>query len=67
MIFQDHVDRGTLKLESLKFCVLDAADEMLKTGFVDDVELILGIMITKILMILDKCTSMLENNFIAIM
>ncbi|KMZ57540.1 DEAD-box ATP-dependent RNA helicase 7 [Zostera marina] len=39
---KDHVDRGTLKLESLKFCVLDAADEMLKTGFVDDVELILG-------------------------
>lgn len=53
LIFQDHVERGTLNLKSLKFCVLDAADEMQKMGFMVDVELILGIMI-KILRILYK-------------
>lgn len=35
--------RGTLNLSSLKFRVLDEADEMLRMGFVEDVELILGI------------------------
>ncbi len=38
---QDHLDRGTLKLSQLKAVVLDEADEMLKMGFVDDVEKIL--------------------------
>lgn len=32
-----------LDLKSLKFRVLDEADEMLNMGFVEDVELILGI------------------------
>lgn len=37
----DHMRRGTLKLESLKALVLDEADEMLKMGFIDDIEWIL--------------------------
>jgi ATP-dependent RNA helicase DeaD len=38
----DHLDRGTLKLDSLKCVVLDEADEMLRMGFIDDVERILS-------------------------
>ncbi|WP_026376367.1 DEAD/DEAH box helicase [Aestuariibacter salexigens] len=38
----DHIQRGTLKLDNLKFLVLDEADEMLRMGFIDDVELILS-------------------------
>ena len=38
----DHIKRGTLKLGELKFLVLDEADEMLRMGFIDDVELILS-------------------------
>lgn len=38
----DHIRRGTLKLDSLKALVLDEADEMLRMGFIDDVEWILG-------------------------
>jgi ATP-dependent RNA helicase DeaD len=37
----DHVKRGTLKLDSIKHLVLDEADEMLRMGFIDDVEWIL--------------------------
>lgn len=39
---QDHFERGGLNLKTLKFRVLDEADEMLNMGFVDDVETILG-------------------------
>ncbi|MBT0585361.1 DEAD/DEAH box helicase [Alteromonas oceanisediminis] len=38
----DHINRGTLKLNELKFLVLDEADEMLRMGFIDDVEHILS-------------------------
>jgi len=38
----DHIRRGTLDLSSLKFVVLDEADEILNMGFIDDVETILG-------------------------
>lgn len=38
----DHIKRKTLKLDRLKFLVLDEADEMLRMGFIDDVELILS-------------------------
>ncbi len=38
----DHLERGTLDLSELRFCVLDEADEMLKMGFADDVETILA-------------------------
>ena len=37
----DHMNRNTLKLHDLKCLVLDEADEMLRMGFVDDVEWIL--------------------------
>ncbi|MFT5541319.1 MAG: ATP-dependent RNA helicase DeaD [Glaciecola sp.] len=38
----DHIKRKTLKLDKLRFLVLDEADEMLRMGFIDDVELILS-------------------------
>ena len=38
---QDHLDRGTLNLSQINAVVLDEADEMLKMGFIDDVEKIL--------------------------
>ncbi len=37
----DHIRRGTLKLQNIKSIVLDEADEMLRMGFIDDVEWIL--------------------------
>lgn len=37
----DHINRGTIKLDSVKILVLDEADEMLDMGFVDDIENIL--------------------------
>jgi ATP-dependent RNA helicase DeaD len=37
----DHLDRGSLDLSRLKHLVLDEADEMLRMGFIDDVEKIL--------------------------
>lgn len=37
----DHIRRGTLKLAKLEALVLDEADEMLRMGFIDDVETIL--------------------------
>ncbi|MBC6365331.1 DEAD/DEAH box helicase [Algoriphagus sp. AK58] len=38
---QDHMDRGTLRLEDAGIIVLDEADEMLDMGFRDDIEAIL--------------------------
>ncbi len=38
----DHLEKGTLDLSELRFCVLDEADEMLKMGFAEDVETILA-------------------------
>lgn len=37
----DHMRRGTLKLDKLSTLVLDEGDEMLRMGFIDDVEWIL--------------------------
>ncbi len=37
----DHMRKGTLKLGGLKTLVLDEADEMLRMGFIDDVEWVL--------------------------
>ena len=39
----DHMRRGTLKLDNLTTLVLDEADEMLRMGFIDDVEWILSL------------------------
>ncbi|MCQ4726208.1 DEAD/DEAH box helicase [Anaerotignum faecicola] len=38
----DHMKRRTLKMESVKYAVLDEADEMLDMGFRDDIEEILS-------------------------
>ena len=37
----DHMRRGTLSFASVRFAVLDEADEMLDMGFVEDIEFIL--------------------------
>jgi ATP-dependent RNA helicase DeaD len=37
----DHLERGTMDLSELKTLVLDEADEMLRMGFIDDVEAVL--------------------------
>jgi ATP-dependent RNA helicase DeaD len=37
----DHMNRGTLKLDTVRTVVLDEADEMLNMGFIDDMETIL--------------------------
>ncbi|MEO5509178.1 MAG: DEAD/DEAH box helicase [Longimicrobiales bacterium] len=38
----DHIRRGTLVLKSIRFVVLDEADEMLDMGFAEDIETILN-------------------------
>lgn len=38
----DHIDRGTLPLDNLRTFILDEADEMLRMGFIEDVETILA-------------------------
>lgn len=37
----DHLEKGSLDLSKIKTMVLDEADEMLRMGFIDDVEMIL--------------------------
>ncbi|NGY05169.1 DEAD/DEAH box helicase [Solimonas terrae] len=37
----DHLKRGTLDLSGIRYLVLDEADEMLKMGFIEDIETIL--------------------------
>ena len=39
---QDHLDRSTLDLSGISCVVLDEADEMLRMGFVDEVEAIMS-------------------------
>src|SRR5919108_3289246 len=38
----DHIKRGSIGLEQVKFAVLDEADRMLDMGFVDDIKYILS-------------------------
>ena len=38
----DHMRQGTLKIDALRCLVLDEADEMLRMGFVDDVQWVLS-------------------------
>ncbi|WP_294429355.1 DEAD/DEAH box helicase [uncultured Treponema sp.] len=35
---QDHLERGTLKLDQIDYFILDEGDEMLDMGFIDDIE-----------------------------
>jgi ATP-dependent RNA helicase DeaD len=44
---QDHIWRGTLRLDRVRVAVLDEADEMLDVGFAEDIERILGCMPTE--------------------
>jgi len=37
----DHLDRRTLKMDAVRYLVLDEADEMLRMGFAEDVERVL--------------------------
>ncbi len=37
----DHINKGTLKLDNIKSFVLDEADDMLKMGFIEDVETVM--------------------------
>ncbi|MGX5540490.1 ATP-dependent RNA helicase DbpA [Bacillus wiedmannii] len=37
----DHIEKGTLSLDRLKYLVIDEADEMLNMGFIDQVEAII--------------------------
>jgi ATP-dependent RNA helicase DeaD len=39
----DHLDRKTLRLDAVKMVVLDEADEMLKMGFIEEVERMLSL------------------------
>ncbi len=39
---RDLIQKGALKLHDVRFLVLDEADEMLKMGFADDIEAIIG-------------------------
>lgn len=38
----DHLKKGTLRLDEVRYFVLDEADEMLNMGFIEDIEMILG-------------------------
>lgn len=38
----DHLRRGSLRLDAVKYCVLDEADEMMAMGFSEDLDAILG-------------------------
>ena len=38
----DHLDRRTLKMDDVRFLVLDEADEMLRMGFAEDVDKVLS-------------------------
>lgn len=40
----DHIRRGSIRLEEVRFAVLDEADRMLDMGFVDDIKYILSCM-----------------------
>ncbi len=38
----DHIKRGSIKLDGVKYVILDEADRMLDMGFIDDIEFILS-------------------------
>ncbi|WP_318509019.1 DEAD/DEAH box helicase [Bacillus sp. T3] len=38
----DHIERGTLVLDAIKYLIIDETDEMLNMGFIDEVEAIIN-------------------------
>uniref|UniRef100_A0A9I9CLA2 DEAD-box ATP-dependent RNA helicase 7 n=1 Tax=Cucumis melo TaxID=3656 RepID=A0A9I9CLA2_CUCME len=58
---KDHINRNNIDLRSLKFRVLDEADEMLNMGFVDDVEFILGMITSRFLKASKKTVDLVGN------
>jgi superfamily II DNA/RNA helicase len=52
----DHIERGTLSLEKIKYLVIDEADEMLNMGFIDQVTEIIKKLPTKRLTLLFSAT-----------
>ena len=52
----DHLQRATLDLSTIRFVVLDEADEMLQMGFVDAIDEILGVVPTERQVVLFSAT-----------
>jgi len=52
----DHLQRGNVSLEKIKYLVLDEADEMLNMGFIDQVEAILKVIPAKRITMLFSAT-----------
>ncbi|CAM4052898.1 RNA helicase [Bacillus wiedmannii] len=52
----DHIEKGTLPLDRLKYLVIDEADEMLNMGFIDQVEAIIDELPTKRMTMLFSAT-----------
>lgn len=65
----DMINKGHLKLDQAKFCILDEADEMLNMGFLDDVKIILDLFNEKRQLIMFSATmpkailNLIENSF----
>ncbi|MBM4763229.1 DEAD/DEAH box helicase [Bacillus sp. B15-48] len=48
----DHIERGTLLLDQIKYLIIDEADEMLNMGFIDEVEAIIkALPLTRVTMV----------------
>ena len=58
----DHIRRGNIKLQQLKTFILDEADEMLRMGFIDDVEWVLEKLPEKRQMALFSATCLLYTS-----
>ncbi|REE68014.1 ATP-dependent RNA helicase DbpA [Paenibacillus taihuensis] len=52
----DHIQRGTLQVEKLRYLVIDEADEMLSRGFIEQVEAIMALLPTQRLTLLFSAT-----------
>ena len=52
----DHIEKGTLKLDKIRYVVIDEADEMLNMGFIEQVEAILAHMPTNRITMLFSAT-----------
>ncbi len=56
----DHLKRGSIKLDRIKYVVLDEADTMLDMGFIEDIEFILKLTPTEKVMSLFSATMPVE-------